>query len=314
MCRVMEEVFGNPSSLHTMGVAAEKVMEDAREKVARPLKVPPQDVYFTSGGTESNNIALLGAYGALRKKGFVLVPKTEHKSVLEVVNTFEKVRWIDVDSNGQIDLSALSQMVDENTSIVSVMYVNNETGAIHPIDKIYKIVKDKNPNTLVHIDAVQGYCKIPFPKNSADLMLASAHKIHGPKGVGAVYIKKAFAFCQLFWRRAGKGHKMRNGKYPGYCRLGVAAQLDSTLSMLKNQPNYEGFLKGVIINSPRENHLPYILNVAAEGIRSEILLHALEMRVLWSLSGSACSSNRPRPSHVLKAMGIADRIIDSSIR
>lgn len=316
MCRVMEEVFGNPSSLHTMGVAAEKVMEDAREKVARPLKVPPQDVYFTSGGTESNNIALLGAYGALRKKGFVLVPKTEHKSVLEVVNTFEKVRWIDVDSNGQIDLSALSQMVDENTSIVSVMYVNNETGAIHPIDKIYKIVKDKNPNTLVHIDAVQGYCKIPFPKNSADLISVSAHKIHGPKGVGAVYIKKGVRILPIiFGGGQEKGIRCGTENTPGIAGFGVAAQLEFDLEHVEkiNQIMRDS-LKGVIINSPRENHLPYILNVAAEGIRSEILLHALEMRGVMVSSGSACSSNRPRPSHVLKAMGIADRIIDSSIR
>lgn len=316
MCSVMTEDYGNPSSLHTMGVAAEKIVEAAREKVARPLKVSPQDVYFTSGGTESNNIALLGAYNALRIKGEVIVPKTEHKSVVEVMNNFENVRWLDVDSNGQIDLETLENMVSENTSIVSIMHVNNETGAVLPIEKIYKIVKDKNPNTLFHTDAVQSYCKIPFPKNSADLISISAHKIHGPKGVGAVYVKKGVRVLPIiFGGGQEKGIRCGTENTPAIAGFGVVAEQEFDLDHVqKINQIMRNSLKGVTINSPQSDHSPYVLNVAAEGIRSEILLHALEHKGVMVSSGSACSSNRPRPSHVLKAMGIEDGLIDSSIR
>ncbi len=315
MLSVMDEHYGNPSSLHTMGVSAERLVKQARKRVAAALQAPEQDVYFTSGGTEGNNLALLGAYRALRIKGGVVTTRTEHKSVLEPLKTLANVTYLDVDKDGQISLEQLEQSVTDATSLVSVMHVNNEVGTIAPIAEIAGIIKSKNPKCLFHVDAVQSFCKLAFPKNAADLITVSAHKIHGPKGVGAVYVKKGVRISPLVYGGGQEGG-LRSGteNTAAIAGFGVAADTDTDISYVRhlNKILCEG-LKDVIFNSS-PNGSPYILNVSVPGIRSEILLHSLEQRGVMVSSGSACSSNRPSPSHVLTAMGLSKEIIDSSIR
>ncbi|OQB14512.1 MAG: Cysteine desulfurase [Firmicutes bacterium ADurb.Bin193] len=311
----MRDNYGNPSSLHTLGVKAERAVKAAREAVAKPLKVPASDIYFTSGGTESNNLAILGAYSALRIKGKIITAKTEHKSVLEPFKTLENAVYLDVDSNGLTDIKHLESIIDDDTSLVSIMHVNNETGVISPIAEIARSIKRKNPNCLFHVDAVQSYCKIDFPKGVADLISVSAHKIHGPKGIGALYVRKGVKIIPRLYGGAHEGG-IRSGTLntPAIIGFGIAAQNALSLDHAGrlNEIMRKG-LSGVVINSP-DNASPYILNISAKGLRSEIILHSLEQRGVIVSSGSACSSNRPSPSHVLTAMGLSKELVDSSIR
>lgn len=314
MVEVMENNYGNPSSLHTMGISAERAVKAAREQVAKPLKALPSDIYFTSGGTESNNIALLGAYNALRIKGEVITTKIEHKSVLQPLKNVERLKLADVDKNGLVDMNQLESMINENTSLVSIIHVNNESGAIQPIEKISRLIKNKNPNCLFHVDAVQSYCKIEFPRDTADLITVSAHKIHGPKGVGAIYIKRGVKILPLVFG-GGQEKNLRSGteNTPAIVGFGVAASVGNDISYIeKLNKIMSSRLENVVVNSIDGS--AYILNISAEGIRSEILLHSLEERGVFVSSGSACTSKRQSPSHVLTAMGLSREIIDSSIR
>lgn len=314
MVDVMENNYANPSSLHTMGVAAERIVKMARERVARSLKVSPEEIYFTSGGTEGNNLAIAGAYNALRVKGDIITTKTEHKSVLETLKNFDKVKYVPVDRRGVVDLEELAAQITENTSMVSMAHVNNETGAIQPIGQIAGIIKRKNPACLFHIDAVQSYRKVEIPKNTAHLITLSGHKIHGPKGVGALYIKKGVRVKPLLYG-GGQERSLRSGteNTAAISGLGVAAELPVDMEYI-NELNgiLRGRLENVVINSV--GGAAHILNISVPGIRSEILLHSLEQRGVIVSSGSACSSNRPSPSHVLTVMGLPREIIDSSIR
>ncbi|NLB81176.1 MAG: cysteine desulfurase [Clostridiaceae bacterium] len=314
MLEVIEHNYGNPSSLHTLGVQAERIVKKARQSVAKPLKATAAEVYFTSGGTESNNLALSGAYNALRIKGDIITVKTEHKSVLETVKNLGNVIYLDVDKSGVIDTEALQSLVTENTSLVSISHVNNETGAIAPIEQISDIIKRKNAKCLFHVDAVQSYCKLDFPKNSADLVSVSGHKIHGPKGIGALYVKTGIRLKPLIYG-GGQEKGIRSGteNTAAIAGLGVASALKFELEHIKSlNALLRNRLRGVIVNSVEGS--PYILNISAPGIRSEILLHSLEQRGVIVSSGSACSSNRPGASHVLTAMGLQRDIIESSIR
>jgi len=326
MVNMMKDAYGNPSSLHTKGVEAERMVKKAREHVAKALKVNADEVYFTSCGTESNNIAILGIAMAQRIKGEVITTKVEHKSVTEPFKYLEKmgfkVHYLDVDSSGIIDLSKLEELLNDNTQLVSIIQVNNECGMVQPIKEISRIIKRKNEKTLLHIDAVQGFCKVELPKNCADLISISAHKIHGPKGVAALYVRKGVKISPIIYG-GGQEKSLRSGteNTPAIVGFGVAAEL------AKKEDNYNYVLNlkntmlekiidsipNVYINSPQESS-PYILNISVMGIRSEILLHSLEQRGVYVSSGSACSSNRPKPSHVLIAMGFSMERVDSSIR
>ena len=318
MTAAMEADYGNPSSLHTMGFSAEKTVTAAREKIARRLGASAKEIVFTSGGTESNNLALIGAYGAMRIKGGIITTYAEHKSVLEPIKALGGARYLAVDKNGRIDLGELREAVDENTSIVSIMHVNNETGAIAPLEEIAAVIKRKNPKTLLHVDAVQSFCKLSIPKNTADLISISAHKIHGPKGAGALYIRKGVRVKPLILGGGQEGG-MRSGteNTPGIAGFGVAAEMpyDAAHITRLNRVLRER-LHGVTVNSP-DSGAAHILNIAAVGVRSEILLHSLEREGVIVSSGSACSSNSSRASsssHVLTAMGLPPDVIDSSVR
>jgi cysteine desulfurase len=311
---VMENNYGNPSSLHTMGVAAERIIKKARERVARSLKASLDEIYFTSGGTEGNNLVLAGAYNALRVKGDIITTKTEHKSVLETLQNFDRIKYVKVDKYGVIDVDELGAQITEKTSMVSIAHVNNEIGAIQPIEQIAGIIKRKNPACLFHVDAVQSYRKIAIPKNTADLVTVSGHKIHGPKGVGALYIKKGVRIKPLVYG-GGQEREIRSGTEDtaAISGFGVAAELQFDMEYIKKlNDTLRAKLKNVIINS--RGGSAYIINISVPGIRSEILLHSLEQRGVIVSSGSACSSNRPSPSHVLTAMGLPGELIDSSIR
>ncbi len=326
MVNMMKDAYGNPSSLHTKGVEAERMVKMAREQVAKALKVNADEVYFTSCGTESNNLAILGTAMAQRIKGEVITTKVEHKSVTEPFKHLEKigfkVHYLDVDSNGLIDLSKLEELLNDNTQLVSIIQVNNECGTVQPIKEIYRIIKRKNEKTLLHIDAVQGFCKVELPKNCADLISISAHKIYGPKGVAALYVRKGVKISPIIYG-GGQEKNLRSGteNTPAIVGFGVAVEL------AKKEDNYNYVISlkntmlekivdcipNVYINSPQDSS-PYILNISVMGIRSEILLHSLEQRGVYVSSGSACSSNRPKPSHVLTAMGFSRERVDSSIR
>ena len=326
MVNMMKDAYGNPSSLHTKGVDAERMVKKAREQVAKALKVNADEVYFTSCGTESNNLAILGTSMIQRIKGEVITTKVEHKSVTEPFKHLEKmgfkVHYLDVDSSGIIDLFKLEELLNDNTQLVSIIQVNNECGMVQPIKEISRIIKRKNEKTLLHIDAVQGFCKVEMPKNCADLISISAHKIHGPKGVAALYVRKGVKISPIIYG-GGQEKNLRSGteNTPAIVGFGVASEI------AKKEDNYNYVLNlkntmlekiidsipNVYINSPQDSS-PYILNISVMGIRSEILLHSLEQRGVYVSSGSACSSNRPKPSHVLIAMGLSMERVDSSIR
>lgn len=317
----MRDNYGNPSSLHRLGMNAENIIKDARNTVAKKLGVLPDEVYFTSGGTESNNIAIIGTCNAMRVKGTVITSKIEHKSVLECFSYLEKcgfkVIYLDVTPDGVVDLEQLKVVLDDTVCLVSVMHVNNETGAIQPVEEISRIVKSVNPKALIHTDDVQGFCKVPFNAKSVDMISVSAHKINGLKGCGAVYIKKGTKVNPVIYG-GGQEKGLRNGteNVPGIAALKTAVEKYTLINNdIKNYiADYViNNIDGCTINSVGEVS-PYVLNLSVLGLKSETILHLLEMHDIYVSSGSACSSNRPQLSHVLTAMGYDRQVVESSIR
>lgn len=322
--------FGNPSSLHRKGIEAEKIMKQARENIAQALGVKPEEVYFTSGGTESNNWAIKGAAYALRGRGNHLITTTiEHPSVLEVFAALEKegffVTYLKVDKEGFIDIQQLAEALTPDTIFVSIMYINNEVGSIQPIEKAAQIIKAKS-NALFHVDAVQAFAKIPLILNleGIDLLSMSGHKIYGPKGIGALFIRDKVRIAPLL-HGGGQETGLRSGteNLPGIAGFGVAASI-----CLKNMSEWnnhmvklkERLMKGILDNIPDTVlngpvlGAPHILNISFLGTRGEILLHALEAKNIYVSTGSACSSHKSEKSHVLKAMGKSHEEQDSAIR
>lgn len=328
--RMMTENYGNPSSLHGMGIRAEEAVEQARETVARSLSTDAKNILFTSGGTEANNTVLFGAAEALKRRGNrIVVSAVEHASVYESAKRLGElgydVQFAPADSDGKVDIDALKSLLNDKTILVSVMTVNNETGAIQPIERIAKLVHRLSPDALFHSDAVQAYCKIPLkPKKwGVDLMTVSAHKIHGPKGVGALYIREGARLIPLLYG-GEQQHKLRPGteSAPLIAAFGEAVReaapagdLSANMESIKSLNTYAleklRIIDGVTINSP-DDALPYIINLSVEGIRSETMLHRLESRSVYVSSSSACSKGKR--SHVLAAMGLSDDRIDSSLR
>lgn len=327
------EVFGNPSSLHGIGMDAEKVIKSAKKTLLGSIGAEQTDEFiFTSGGTESNNLAILGYIRPkLSRKPHIVTTKIEHPSVLEVFKTLEEegavCSYVGVDEKGIIDLEELSSVLNEKTELLSVMLVNNEVGSVQPIDKICEIAKKKSPRIKIHADAVQAFCKIPInvKKSGIDMLSLSGHKIHGPKGIGGLYVKKGVTLKPFLYG----GHQQKNLR-SGTENPPVIGGFEK--AVLINKEGFEekraklGLLKKMIISELEgikcchinsgegENFSPNIVNASFLGIRSETLLHALEAEGVYVSTGSACSSNHPELSHVLLAMGHDKKRIDSAIR
>lgn len=324
---MMKECWGNPSSLHSRGFDAEKEVTAARNAVAKRLGCESREIYFTSGGTECNNLAVFGAVEAKKRLGKRIVTTAiEHPSVLEPMKQLEKqgyeVIYLMPDEKGNIPEEAVFGAITKDTILVSMMAVNNETGAILPIKAAASAIKRAKSPALLHVDNVQGFGKIKLvPKRMGiDLMSISSHKVHGPKGVGALYVASG---VRILPRTFGGGQEkmLRPGTeaVPAICAFGAASEnLGDEKTKLEKVERIRDLLKdklekieGIVINSP-DNGLPYVLNFSAGKIRSETMLHFLEAKEIYVSSGSACSKSKP--SHVLEAMGLSKERIDSSIR
>ena len=322
----IENLWGNPSSLHEKGIDADMLLKSARKMLSSLLSANEKEVFFTSGGTEGNNLAVFGAaYQHKRKGNRVITSAIEHPSVGKAFDRLEsegfEVIRIPTDSKGFIDLAELEKAVNEKTILISIMAVNNEVGTIEPIEEISHIVKRKNAPALIHVDAVQAFGKIPLtPKKwGIDLMTVSSHKIHGPKGVGGIFIKEG---TKLHPVAVGGGQErdIRPGTEPmpaiaGFFGAMEELKIKENLAKLAENRDYlVSELKKrdfVTVNSP-ENALPYIVNFSLKGFRSETVLNLLSDMEVYVSSGSACSKGHKSP--VLTAMGLTDEIIDSSIR
>ncbi len=323
---LMRENFGNPSSLHSFGFEAEKELEAAREKIANLINAKENEIYFTSGGTEANNLALMGGVEAMKRRGKKIVTTAiEHHSVIDTAKHLEsmgyEVEFVYPKDKEGFDIADFEKAIDENTILVSVMLTNNETGLKPPVSKIPALIKRKGAPALFHIDAVQGFGKenINVAALKCDLMSMSAHKIHGPKGVGALYIRKGVRILPRTF-----GGKQENSIRPGTEALPLIGAFGAAVEEVKVSENLEKIAAlntmlrqklaeydDIIINSP-EDASPYILNFSATGIRSETMLHHLSAQGVYVSSGSACSKGGK--SHVLSALKLADDIADSAIR
>ena len=318
------ESFGNPSSLHRLGMDAEKIIIEARETLAHELFVEPKNIYFTSGGTESNNTAIIGYALANQKRGKHLVTtKIEHPSVLEPFKYLEKlgfeVSYVGVKADGTISLAEFENALRADTILASVMAVNNETGVIQPFDKLKEFMKAKSPLAVLHSDCVQAFCKIPLaPKKCGiDMLSASAHKIHALKGTGALYIADNVHILPIL-KGGGQEKGIRSGTEN---TAGIAALSEACKSFKKiGQEKRNGLMNKILENIPdttvngTAENSGYVLNMSFSGIKSEVLLHSLEARGIFVSTGSACSSHKPQPSHVLTAMGVERKKIDGAIR
>ena len=328
MGKVMEEDFGNPSSLHKKGVKAEQYIKEAKETIAKFLKVEPKEIVFTSGGTESNNMALIGsAYANQRRGKHIITTRIEHASVYEPLMHLEKegfqITYLPVDEHGIVKIDALKEALTDETILVSIMYVNNEIGSIQPIEEIGKIIKSYREDILFHVDAIQAYGKLKiYPKRAKiDLLSVSGHKIHGPKGSGFLYIKdKTKIQPILFGGGQQKGMRSGTENVPAIAGLSLASKFmyeNHEEKIEKLNTLKERFIKGVseienVTNNSGE--APHIISISFPGVRSEVLLHALEEKGVYVSSGSACSSNHPAISGTLKAIGLDKNHWESTLR
>ena len=332
MLKTMRDDYANTSAKHIKGVDAESYVKDATDIIAKTLKVKKGEIIFTSGGTESNNMALIG--GAMSKKRFgkhIIISGIEHPAVYRPAEFLMEqgfdVSVLSVNREGQVDLEVLKSTLRDDTILVSVMYVNNEMGAIEPVEEISRIIKSKNKDILFHVDAIQAYTKLRItPKSQGiDMLSASGHKFHGPKGVGFLYIDSSVKINPIIF---GGGHQrgMRSGTIntTGIAGMGVAAKeayenFDERINKIRDLKYYLmdelEKIEGTVLNTGRgENFAPQIISVSFEDIRAEVLLHALEDRGVYVSSGSACSSNHPGISGTLKAIGVREDLLDATIR
>ncbi len=330
--RAMTEDYGNPSSKHKKGMDAEHYIKEARAIIARTLRVQDKEIVFTSGGTESNNMALIGGAFANQRAGkHIISTRIEHASVYQPLAFLEsqgfEVTYLTVDSDGHIFLEELKQAIRPDTILVSVMYVNNEIGAVEPIGEIGRLIKEIDPGILFHVDGIQAYGKYEIrPKREGiDLLSVSGHKIHGPKGTGYLYINEKAKIRPLIYG-GGQQKDMRSGteNVPGVAGLGAAAQemyrdlsghIEQMVRLKDHLIDRMGEIEGAVVNSKKGlEGAPHIVSVSFQGVRSEVLLHALEERKIYVSSGSACSSNHPAISGTLKAVGIKREFLDSTLR
>ena len=335
MLQVMEKDFGNPSSRHTKGIEAEGYVTKAVQQIAGTLKCQPKEIILTSGGTESNNMALIGTALANQRAGkHVITTRIEHASIHEPFGRLEQMgyeaQYLPVDHNGHLQPEVLEEAVREDTLLVSVMMVNNEMGAVEDIKKLVAVAKQKNPNVIFHVDAIQAYGKYKIvPKRlGIDLMSVSGHKIHGPKGSGFLYVRDGVKISPIILG-GGQQRGMRSGteNVPAIAGLGEAVRLIYQQHSEKVERLYalkqrliDGLtaMEGVSINGINGLSLtetaPHIVSASFDGIKSEVMLHALAQEGVYVSSGSACSSNHPDFSGTLKAIGVEDRLLDSTLR
>ena len=330
--KAMTEDYGNPSAKHKKGMEAEHYIKEARAAIAKTLRVEDKEILFTSGGTESNNMALIGGALANWRAGkHIISTRIEHASVYQPLTYLEgqgfEVTYLGVDGDGHISLNELEQAIRPDTVLVSVMYVNNEIGAVEPIEEIGRLVKAKDPKILFHVDGIQAYGKYEIrPKREGiDLLSASGHKIHGPKGTGFLYIDEKSKIKPIIYG-GGQQRGLRSGteNVPGVAGLGVAAQeiyrdlsgyIDRMVRLKDHLIDRMEEVEGAVVNSKRGlKSAPQIISVSFAGVRSEVLLHALEERGIYVSSGSACSSHHPALSGTLKAVGIKKELLDSTLR
>lgn len=322
-----ENLYGNPSSLHRMGLNVEKKIDEARKFSARLIGAKAQEIYFTGGGTESNNIAIFGHLSNLNKDNNIITTKIEHPSVYNVFKQFEdrcQVKYLDTDGKGRMNIEELNDMVDENTLLISIMHVNNEIGTVQDLEKIAAVIKRKNKNVRFHVDAVQSYGKIKIDVHKVpfDTLSFSSHKIHGPKGVGGLYIRGTLKISPLVYG-GGQERGIRPGteNTTGIIGFGKACELIydnfneevNKLSSLKDI--YVKRLKeidDIKINSP-EDGAPHIINVSFKNVPGEVLVHYLEGRDIYVSTGSACSS-KSRDNRILDAIKLGEEYREGTIR
>lgn len=332
MLPLLRDTYGNPSSLHKKGVEVEKIIKNAREQTARLFNAKLDEVAFTSGGTESNNIAIRGTALANRNRGnHIITTNFEHSSVLNTYKALEnegyRVTYLDITNDGFVSLEQLQSALTDDTILVSIMQVNSEVGTIQPIIEAAKLIRARSKNAKFHVDAVQAFTKVETDVNNldVDLMSVSSHKIHGPKGAGALYIKKNTKVNSLVFG-GSQEHNIRPGteNVPGIIGFGKASEIeysnmreesqiinglriDLENKILKNIPD-------TFINGDRGKRAPHITNISFLGVRGEVLLHALEAKNIFVSTGSACSSHKHQLSHVLQAMGLKNDAMEGAIR
>ena len=330
--KVMCEDYGNPSSMHKKGVDAEKYVRESKEIFAKLLKVQEKEIFFTSGGTESDNLALIGCARANCRAGKHLITTTvEHPAILNTMQYLEsegfRVTYLPVDAEGRVKLDALKRALCEDTILVSIMHVNNEMGAVQPIEEAVQIIKHYNPRILFHVDAVQGFGKYRIhPKRMGiDLVSISGHKIHGPKGTGVLYISEKVKIKPIvFGGEQQKNVRSGTENVPGIAGIGLAAKeiytdFDDKIAYMRDLKNY--FIDGiskiektVVHGRTDEMSAPHIISVGFAGVRSEVLLHTLEDKGIYVSAGSACASNHPAISGVLRGIGVKAEYLDSTLR
>lgn len=327
------ENFGNPSAQSMMGVRAENELNDARKIMAKSINALPEEIYFTSGGTEDDNWAIFGTAEGYKRSGkHIITTSIEHPAVAEPMERLRQKGWevtvLDVDKNGYIDLDALRDSIRDDTVLVSTILINNEVGTIQDVVSIGRIIKERNHNTLFHVDAVQAFGKYPIDvrKMGIDMLSMSGHKIHGPKGVGFFYMKKGLKVRPIIYGGGQeRGQRSATENTPGIAGLAKAVELamenmDASHEkvMEVKRTLAEGILRDIPkthINGPSiEEASPYVLNVSFNGLRSEVLLHSLEESEIYVSAGSACSSKKKGGSHVLRSLGLSEERIEGAIR
>ena len=333
MLRYMDEFYGNPSSLYQLGVDSEKAVKKARTALQKAIGMEDGRVYFTSGGTEADNMAIFGAARALKRRGRrIVTTAVEHPAVLECCKELEKqgfeVIYVGVDRNCRLDIDALRSAVNDETILVSMMHVNNEAGTIMPVNEVKQIMKEKDAPGIFHCDAVQSFGKLQLCSD-ADVISVSGHKIHGPKGTGAICIREGVNI-PAFICGGGQESGKRSENVPAIAGFGLAAEMsehgrrENSASMAQMRQRLisqlTASLDDIVINSPEtagENAgecCSSLLNISFLGTRGEVLLHTLEQDGIYVSTGSACSSNKKGQSHVLKAMGLKDKEIEGTLR
>ena len=333
VAKIMKEEFGNPSSVHHMGMVSGERLSQARETIAASLKVDPQEIVFTSGGTESDNLALIGVARANKWRGnHIITTKIEHPAILETMAFLEKegfeITYLSVDETGTIDLDELKNAIRKETILVSIMFVNNEIGTLMPIQKAGELIKSVNKDTYFHVDAVQAYGKVLIrPRTmNIDLLSVSGHKIHGPKGVGFLYIKKGTKIVPICYG-GGQQKGMRSGteNVPGIAGLALAAKkcyedFDAKIKKLYDLKQYtvDSLLEripDIKINGQKVNEgAPHIISVSIKGLAAETVLNMLSSKNIYVSAGSACTSNNPHVSDTLQAIGLEKDLLESTIR
>ena len=330
--KTMTEDYGNPAAKHRKGMEAEQYIREARKIIADSMKVQEKEILFTSGGSESNNMALIGTAWANQRTGkHIISTAIEHPSVYNPLGVLEELGFevtiLPVDHDGHISLKELEEAIRPDTILVSTMYVNNEVGAVEPVEEISRVIKAKNPSALYHVDAIQAYGKyvIRPQKQGIDLLSVSSHKIHGPKGVGFLYMREGIKVRPIAYG-GGQQKNMRSGteNVPGIAGIGLATQMIYTdleqktekMRQLKARlvEGVSGIERCRVHGRTDENSAPHIVSIGFAGVRSEVLLHALEEQEIYVSSGSACASNHPAISGVLKGIGVPREYLESTLR